>query len=45
MIPLLGNGKLNTVIDRVFPLEEATEAHRYLESARQFGKVILRVEH
>jgi NADPH:quinone reductase-like Zn-dependent oxidoreductase len=45
MIPLLANGKLKTVIDRVFPLSEAAEAHRYLESAKQFGKVILRVAH
>jgi hypothetical protein len=29
----------------VFPLQEAAEAHRYLEQAKQFGKVILRVEH
>ena len=45
MMPLLGEGKLRTVIDRVFPLQEAVEAHRYLESAKQFGKVLLRVEH
>jgi len=45
MMPLLGNGKLKTVIDRVFPLKEAAEAHRYLESAKQFGKVVLRVDH
>jgi len=45
MMPLLGNGKLKTVIDRVFPLKDAAEAHRYLESAKQFGKVVLRVEH
>lgn len=44
MMPLLANGKLKTVIDRVFPLQEAAEAHRYLESARQFGKVLLRVD-
>ena len=45
MMPLLGSGKLKTVIDRVFPLQEAAEAHRYLESAKQFGKVVLRVDH
>ena len=45
MMPLLGSGALKTVIDRVFPLEQAAEAHRYLESAKQFGKVILRVAH
>jgi NADPH:quinone reductase-like Zn-dependent oxidoreductase len=45
MIPFLANGKLKAVIDRVFPLQEAAAAHRYLEAAKQFGKVILRVEH
>jgi NADPH:quinone reductase-like Zn-dependent oxidoreductase len=29
----------------VFPLNDAAEAHRYLESAKQFGKVVLRVDH
>ncbi len=45
MMPLLGNGKLKTVIDRVFPLEQAADAHRYLEEGKQFGKVVLRVAH
>lgn len=45
MMPLLGNGKLKTVIDKVFSLAQAAEAHRYLKSAKQFGKVILRVDH
>ena len=45
MMPLLGSGKLKAVIDRVFPLQEAVQAHVYLESAKQFGKVLLRVEH
>jgi len=44
-MPLLGGGKLKTVIDRVFPLHEAADAHRYLESGKQFGKVVLRVSH
>ena len=45
MMPLLDDGRLRTVIDRVFPLAEAADAHRYLESAKQFGKVLLRVDH
>ncbi len=45
MMPLLGNGKLKAVIDRVFPLQQAADAHRYLESAKQFGKVVLKVGH
>jgi NADPH:quinone reductase-like Zn-dependent oxidoreductase len=45
MMPMLGQGKLKSVIDKVFPLQEAGEAHAYLESAKQFGKILLRVDH
>ncbi|WP_084465934.1 quinone oxidoreductase family protein [Nocardia salmonicida] len=38
---LLGEGKIQPVIDRVFPLREAAEAHRYLERQSQVGKVLL----
>jgi NADPH:quinone reductase-like Zn-dependent oxidoreductase len=34
--------KLNPVVDRVFPLSEAAEAHRYIGGRNQFGKVLLR---
>lgn len=45
MMPMLGAGKLRTVIDKIFPLEQAAEAHVYLESAKQFGKILLSVGH
>lgn len=38
---LLGDGKINPVIDRVFPLSAAADAHTYLEGKQQVGKVIL----
>ncbi len=41
---LFRRGLLKPVVDRVFPLQEAGEAHRYLESSRHFGKVVLRVD-
>lgn len=44
MMPLVLAGKLRPAVDRVFPLEEAPEAHRYLEGRRHFGKVVLRVQ-
>ncbi|HEX2910337.1 MAG TPA: NAD(P)H-quinone oxidoreductase [Chloroflexia bacterium] len=38
------SGKLKAVVDRVFPIQEAAEAHRYMESNQNFGKIVLRVE-
>jgi len=37
----VGSGALEVVIDRRFPLAEAAEAHRYIESRRAFGRVLL----
>jgi NADPH2:quinone reductase len=34
-------GQLRVVIDRTFPLSEAAEAHRYIESRQAFGRVLL----
>jgi NADPH2:quinone reductase len=34
-------GRLRVVIDRRFPLEEAGEAHAYIESRQAFGRVLL----
>lgn len=31
------------VVDRVFPLDEALEAFKYLDEAKQFGKVVLSI--
>ena len=43
VMKLVASGKLKPVVDRVFPLAEASAAHAYLESSAQFGKVILKV--
>jgi len=37
----LTSGVLRPVIDRVFPLESIVEAHRYMESNRQNGKIVV----
>jgi putative PIG3 family NAD(P)H quinone oxidoreductase len=41
--PLLAAGKVKVVMDSTFPLAEAAEAHRRLESSRHIGKVVLTV--
>jgi putative PIG3 family NAD(P)H quinone oxidoreductase len=41
--PLLESRRVKVLVDRVFPLEEAAEAHRYLDSGEHIGKVILKV--
>jgi len=39
----VGEGRLKVTIDRVFPLEEAADAHRFLEAGESRGKLLLRV--
>jgi NADPH:quinone reductase-like Zn-dependent oxidoreductase len=34
-------GRLKPVVDRTFPLKDAAEAHRYLQSSQMFGKVVM----
>jgi NADPH:quinone reductase-like Zn-dependent oxidoreductase len=43
VLKLAGPGRLEPVVDRVFPLAEAADAHRHLDSRAQFGKVVLAV--
>jgi len=38
---LLCAGKVNPVVDRVFPMREIRQAHEYVESRKAFGKVLL----
>lgn len=40
---LVDNGELRPVIDKVFPLDLIREAHRYSESNRARGKIVLHV--
>lgn len=39
----LTDGSLKPIIDRVFPFDSFVEAHRYLESNQQFGKIVVSV--
>jgi NADPH2:quinone reductase len=41
--PLLDAGKVKPVIHRTFPLAEANEAHRLMETSNHIGKIVLSV--
>lgn len=41
ILDLVQAGTLDVVIDRIFPLAETDDAHRYLAGRNQFGKVLL----
>lgn len=41
LVALIDQGKLVTVIDRTYPLHEAREAHRYVETGRKRGNVLV----
>jgi len=42
--PWIESGAVRVPVDRTFPLERAGEAHAWLESGSQFGKVVLTFE-
>jgi putative PIG3 family NAD(P)H quinone oxidoreductase len=39
--PWIEDGRVRALVDRTFSLEQAADAHRWLESGAQFGKVVL----
>lgn len=43
VLRLYGEGGLRPVVDQVFPLSEAAAAHRRMEEAQQFGKIVLKI--
>jgi len=44
VMKLVFMGRLKPVVDRVFPLEQARQAHEYLGRGEQFGKVVLSID-
>jgi NADPH2:quinone reductase len=39
----VAEGRLDVTIDKIFPLEQAADAHRYLEGGKSRGKLLLQV--
>ncbi|MBI4199194.1 MAG: NAD(P)H-quinone oxidoreductase [Chloroflexi bacterium] len=44
ILPLFERSVVRPVVDRVFPWREVADAHRYLDSNANFGKVVLAVD-
>jgi NADPH:quinone reductase len=43
VLPLLKNGTLRPVIDKVYQMDQIKEAHEHLESNKNFGKIVLAI--
>ena len=44
VLPHLASGSMKPIVDRTFPLEEVAEAHKYMETNANFGKIVLTVD-
>ena len=41
VLPGFADGSLGPIVDRIFPAEAAADAHRRMETNRNFGKILL----
>lgn len=42
-LPRFADGRLKPVVDRIFPWEKVSEAHRYMEENLNIGKIVLAI--
>jgi NADPH:quinone reductase-like Zn-dependent oxidoreductase len=43
-LPAFATGQLEPLVDRVFTLAKAAEAHRYMEASGNLGKIVLTID-
>ena len=44
VLPHLASGSMKPIVDRTFSLEEVAEAHKYMETNANFGKIVLTID-
>lgn len=44
VLPLIADGSIKPIVDKVFPLEEAQQAQEYMEDNKNIGKIILKIK-
>ena len=42
LLQAVADGRIRTIVDRIFPLAEAAAAHTYAETAKPLGRVVMR---
>ncbi|QFT67932.1 Phthiocerol synthesis polyketide synthase type I PpsC [Labrenzia sp. THAF35] len=42
--PLFQSGKIRPVVNKIFSLDRASDAHTYIESGQHFGKIVLQAD-
>jgi NADPH:quinone reductase-like Zn-dependent oxidoreductase len=41
VVPLLADGRMRPIVERVFPAEEAADAFDYMQQPGKFGKILV----
>ena len=40
---MIEDGKIKSIVDKVFPMDQAAEAHRLVESEKRLGAIVIAI--